>query len=183
MMAHSVKTRAGIMAIVLGAVFLLPVAYGAKSQSRGVRLSWPNKKGVYVANSSKTIPAFPRTVSGYRSENDKDFWGNTFKSTGSLRVFEGQAWETIYEFPNTMNGCSAGIFMIRWRSANPDVRIATNVGYSTDVTSGTTRVGGFGYMSGTNCEQPLFKFSGVRNSNGSNLADVYYELKFWQAAP
>jgi hypothetical protein len=35
----------------------------------------------------------------------------------------------------------------------------------------------YGYMYGTNCDQPLFKVT------ESTLVDVYYELKFWQAAP
>jgi len=45
------------------------------------------------------------------------------------------------------------------------------------------KIGSFGYMSGTNCEQPMFKFSGAVNGDKSTLVDVYYELKFWQAAP
>ena len=80
-----------------------------------------------------------------------------------------------------MNHCSDGVFMIRWRSANPNVRTATNIGYSTDVLSGTAKTGAFGYMYGTNCEEPLFKFASAGDS--STLEDIYYELKFWRAAP
>lgn len=36
-------------------------------------------------------------------------------------------------------------------------------------------------LSGTNCDQPMFKFADSRN--GDTLVDIYYELKFWQAAP
>jgi hypothetical protein len=82
-----------------------------------------------------------------------------------------------------MNGCSNGVFMIRWRSSNPDVRIASNLGYSMEVSSATTKIGAFGYMQGTNCEEPLFKLVSVGNGNQSTLTDLYYELKFWQAAP
>ena len=70
--------------------------------------------------------------------------------------------------------------MIRWRSSDPTVLVQSSVRYSKDIT-GTMKAGRFGYMSGTNCEQPMFKFGSARN--GDTLVDVYYELKFWQAAP
>jgi hypothetical protein len=38
-------------------------------------------------------------------------------------------------------------------------------------------------MSGSNCEQPMFKFAGTVKGNKSTLVDIFYELKFWQAAP
>ncbi len=95
-------------------------------------VSWPSERdtdGVYVATSSETIPTFPLTLSGYRSENGRDFWGKRFVTKGTLRIFEGRGWEVIPDFPLTMNGCSAGVFMIRWRSANPDVQVAGALGY------------------------------------------------------
>ena len=75
--------------------------------------------------------------------------------------------------------------MIRWRSGSRDIRVASTLGYY-DLTVGPgvkPKVGSFGYMYGTNCEQPMFKLSGASDGNDSKLADVYYELKFWQAAP
>jgi hypothetical protein len=168
---------------------LLPL--GAKSQNQ-VPLPWPKKQGVYVATSSEAIPPFPHALSGYRSEVGKDFWGKPFVSRGSVRLFEGQNWEGIPKFPNTMNGCSAGVFMVRWRSADPGIPVQSSVRYS-PTTSGEARTGTFGHMSGTNCEQPMFKFTEtldrnkypalVRGHRVSYLVDVYYELKFWQAAP
>lgn len=178
-MVQNAKIRRGIVIGLLGAVFLLSVALSGTSLPRRTRLSWPRKEGVYIAKSSETIPAFPRTLSGYRSEQNKDFWGNAFESTGTIRVFGSQGWTAIPDFPNTMNHCSAGVFMIRWRSANLSNQIASTYGYSADVLSAPTRIGSFGYMYGTNCEEPLFKFVGPAN----NLDDIYYELKFWQAAP
>ena len=145
--------------------------------------SWPKNQGVYIASSSETIPIFPRALSGYRSESNKDFWGETFASRGTLRIFDSNGWEGIPDFPSTMNGCSAGVFMIRWRSAHPNVCIASTLGYSTDVTYGKPKTGSFGYMYGNNCEQPLFRFADPHDSNETNLVDIYYELKFWQAAP
>jgi len=144
---------------------------------RSVRPPWPEETGAYVAASSETIPDFPDVLSGYRSENNKDFWGNAFACRGTIRVFDGNSWEGIRDFPNTMNGCSAGVFMIRWRSSSPDLPVSTTLGYAADTTYGEIKTGSFGYIYGTNCDQPLFKVI------GASLVDVYYELKFWHAAP
>ena len=182
-MLQSIKGRTRMAVAISSSLLILVAISSVGISSPRPRASWPKKLGVYISESSEAIPSFPRLLNGFRSQNGRDFWGRSFESTGSIRVFEGNGWDGIPDFPNTMNHCSDGIFMIRWRSANPDVRIATTIGYSADVTSGPTRIGSFGYMSGTNCEEPLFKFSGVRNNNESNLADIYYELKFWQAAP
>jgi hypothetical protein len=180
--------RAKLPIVIAGlvvALFALPLALSAKTVARP---SWPKKLGVYIASSSETIPLFPRALSGYRSEDNTDFWGHTFATKGSIRIFEGGGWTGIPDFPATMNGCSAGVFMIRWRSANPDVRISSVLSsYLGDgrpyMVSGRAKTGDFGYMHGINCEQPMFKFVGAPNHNQSTLVDIYYELKFWQAAP
>jgi hypothetical protein len=164
----------------LAAACLLLCAQGQRNLQRPL---WPTKNGEYIARSSGQIPPFPRTLAGYRSEGGKDFWGKPFPVRGTLRVFQGNDWEGLPDFPNTMNGCSAGVFMIRWRLSDPEVRVASNVRFSSKVSNGTPRTAAFGYMSGTNCEQPMFKFAGTVNKNASTLVDVYYELKFWQAAP
>ena len=39
----------------------------------------------------------------------------------------------------------------------PNVGVQSSVRYSSSVPSGTSKTGVFGYMSGTNCEQPMFK--------------------------
>jgi hypothetical protein len=137
---------------------------------------------VYIAKSSETIPDFPRVLSGYRTENNKDFWDKPFACRGTLRIFSENGWTEIPDFPNSGNNCGAGMFMIRWRSGNPDVRVASTMAYEKDYIS-TSKTGAFGYMYGTNCEQPWFKFSVTLNHDESNLVDIYYELKFWQAAP
>jgi len=179
-MFQSARTRFGIAVFFLvTALFLL----GAEGQRSVARPVWPKSKGEYIATSSERIPLFPRTLSGYRSENDKDFWNKPFPSRGSVRVFGGRDWQGLQNFPNTMNGCAAGAFMIRWRLSDPEVRVESSVRFSGKDTSATTKSGSFGYMSGSNCEQPMFKFIGTVNGNSSTLVDVYYELKFWQAAP
>lgn len=169
---------AGLVSILL--VPLLTFVSGISSAS-SARPLWPKNRGVFVATSSETIPLFPRALSGYRFQNNKDYWNHPFESSGSIRVFKDNGWTEIPDFPHTMNHCSDGVFMIRWRSSDPDVRVATNIGYSTDVPSATAKIATFGYMYGTNCEEPLFKFAGA--GNNSTLADIYYELKFWRAAP
>jgi hypothetical protein len=154
----------------------------AMSQRGPARPTWPKQAGAYIATSSEAIPAFPKQLSGYRSEDGKDFWGKPFSVTGTMRVFQGNGWLGIPNFPSTMNGCSSGFFMIRWRSAYPDVPVQSSVRYSATVTGrGDIKTGGFGYMSGTNCEQPMFNFGDARGRNGATLVDVHYELKFWQA--
>lgn len=152
---------------------------------RTARPAWPKQHGAYIADSSEAIPLFPNTLDGFRSKDDKDFWGKPFSTKGTIRVFQGKDWEGIWKFPNTMNGCSSGVFMIRWRSAYPDVRVQTSAVNNAAVASRfATKPGAFGYMSGTNCDQPMFKFAEALNrSKGTTLVDIYYELKFWQAAP
>jgi hypothetical protein len=176
---HLTKTCFGIaLSILLSTSLFL----GAQAEKGSVRPVWPKRVGEYIATSSEEIPPFPRTLSGYRSEVGQDFWGKPFPSRGTLRVFQGEDWQGLQNFPNTMNGCSSGVFMIRWRSSNPEVRVLSSVRYSRKV-GDSLKSGNFGYMSGTNCEQPMFKFADTINKNASTLVDVYYELKFWQAAP
>jgi hypothetical protein len=143
---------------------------------------WPSEKGEYIASSSDGIPPFPQQVSEYAYEaGDKDFWGHPFHVRGTQRIFVGNGWEGIYRFPNTMNGCDAGVFMIRWRSANPNVHVESSLRELSEDNSATTKTGGFGYMYGTNCQQPMFKIASA--SDGATLVDIHYELKFWRAAP
>jgi hypothetical protein len=154
------------------------------SQRSTVPPSWPKQAGTYISSSSEAIPAFPQELSGYRSEDGKDFWGKPFSIKGTIRVFQGNGWQGISKFPSTMNGCSAGVFMIRWRSSDPNVRLQSSV-RSSAIVAGRADIltGSFGYMSGTNCEQPMFNFGDRPASDHSTLVDIYYELKFWQAAP
>ncbi len=177
------RKKAWVSFAALLATALVPLSL--TSQQRPARPAWPKQAGAYIATSSEAIPAFPRELSGFRSEDGKDFWGKSFSLTGTVRVFQGNGWLGIPSFPSTMNGCSSGFFMIRWRSDSPDVPVQSSVRFSAAVAGrGDIKTGGFGYMSGTNCEQPMFNFGNERNrSNGATLTDVHYELKFWQAAP
>jgi len=74
--------------------------------------------------------------------------------------------------------------MLRWRSANPAVRISTGIANNTyDQGISEVKTGAYGYMYGSNCDQPYFKFANTTSGNESTLVDIYYEIKFWQAAP
>jgi|SRR5882724_3441521 len=176
------KVRLLARAYLFLTIFLLFDAFSVQSQRRTNRVGWPKTKGFYVANSSETIPLFPRTLNGYRLlGNNRSYWDKPFNLKGSTRVFEGNGWEPLPNFPLTMNHCSDGVFMIRWRSANPKVRIATALGYHYTGVIYASKTGTFGYMQGTNCEEPLFKFASGNDT--STLVDIYYDLQFWQAAP
>jgi len=159
------------------------IAWGSLATAVAIAApGWPIQQGAYVTTLSESIPLFPQRLSGYRSEVGQDFWGKPFPSRGSMRIFQGQDWRGIPEFPNSMNGCSSGLFMIRWRSADPETRVQSSARYNEEF-GGAVKTGTFGYMSGTNCEKPMFKFGNTVNKYGPNLVDIYYELKFWQAAP
>ena len=163
------RLRLGFVAVLISAV--IPLA--AWSQQRPGQLTWPKQMGAFTAASSKATPAFPHDLSGYRSEDGTDFWGKPFSATGTLRIFQGKGWQGIPKFPDTMNGCSSGVFMIRWRSASPDLPVQSSLRYSAAAArSRGIRTGAFGYISGTNCEQPMFNFGDSARPNGATLADI-----------
>jgi hypothetical protein len=172
------KTRIHFAVSLLAA--LIPLS--ATSQQTG-RPSWPKKMGVYISTSSDATPLFPDELSGYRSEDGKDFWNKPFPVRGTIRIFQGKGWQEIPQFPNTMNGCSSGVFMIRWRSSDASFHVQSSTGNSSAVASQGAQTGAFGYMSASNCEQPMFTFGDKPAQDGNTLVDIYYELKFWQAAP
>ena len=174
--------RISIVASMIAVAFASPFV----SAQRG-RPAWPKaREGVYIATSSQTIPPFPRVLPGYRPTSNTDYWGERLPPNilqGSVRVGQSGEWEEIYQFPMSMNGCSAGTFTLRWRSADPKIRIESALGYHYTGVIFARKTGVFGYMQGHNCEEPMFKFGGTTYAGGSNIVDVYYEVKFWRAAP
>src|SRR5438034_2411043 len=106
--------RASRLGIILS--MLLTTVLDFEAQSKSPNTVWPTQQGAYTAAASESIPPFPNRLSGYRSKSGQDFWGKPFRSRGTIRIFQGEGWQGIPDFPNTMNGCSAGVFMIRWRS-------------------------------------------------------------------
>ena len=147
---------------------------------------WGSGDGAFPIAAQAPLPEFPEKLAGYRYRYGLDFWGNPYDELGRVRVFSGSDWTEIYPaFPKTMNGCSNGKYMIRWRSLNPDVLIESATGYHGDVRvrGSVAKPATQGIMQGHNCSEPLFKFSKTKNGNKSTLADVVYEIKFWRAAP
>lgn len=189
MIASDMKMRLLLMrkqlalAVIALSVVVLPSVITAQHRTGSL---WPKKFGVFTATSSGSIPAFPRAWSGYRPlRAGFNYWGEHFESSGVIRI--GGEWSGIPDFPVTMNHCSDGVFMIRWRAASSDLRIASmlasqdiNLNYMSDK---SVKVGSYGYLYGFNCVQPAFKLSRAVNGNSSNIADIYYEVRFWQAAP
>lgn len=168
--------------ILIAVIFVASVSVFGQKQ-------WTKNDGVNIAASSAAIPAFPDSLNGFRPAGaGKDYWDNllskhneNFKIKGKVRVFEGEGWTEIYDFPHTMNNCSNGLFMVRWRTANPHINIESTVNFLPENAS-KGKKGKFGYMYGTNCEEPLFRLPD-NNDNESILVDIYYEVKFWQTAP
>jgi hypothetical protein len=153
------------------------------SKNQELLARWTEISNVNITASGEKTPDFPVTFPQYRSaENNKDYWNTPFSWNGTIRIFEGQDWTEIGDFPHTMNHCSDGVFMMRWRSANPDVSIETAVAYSSENIV-KSKIGKSGFMYGNNCEQPMFKFADTINNNESNLVDIYYEIMFWKASP
>lgn len=105
-------------------------------------------------------------------------------------MFEGDAPQSITdcssnaggcsEFPDTQNSCGKGLFILRWRTDNPDVSIASSTEFGRTVPS-AQKAGKKGYIIGSNCHRPLFGFGKVEGRNGSNLVDVTYEVRFWKS--
>ncbi|HEY1471815.1 MAG TPA: hypothetical protein VGF61_22440 [Candidatus Acidoferrum sp.] len=119
------------------------------AKSTPARPSWPQKSGVYTASSGEAIPAFPSELRGYRYRGWKGLLEKPFSEKGTIRVFQGGGWQGITQFPATMNGCSSGVFMIRWRSAHADTTVESSLrSYNAVVAVYTKPAQGFGYMSG-----------------------------------
>jgi hypothetical protein len=143
---------------------------------------WPQSMGEFSATSRDGIPSFPSDLSGFRTEKGKDFEGNLYPTRGTISVERGSNWKGLKHFPRTRHGCSAGVFMLRWRLSDPVIRVYSTIDNPKKSTANVA-TGSFGYMYGSVCDKPEFKFASARKPNWSNLVDIYYELKFWEATP
>jgi hypothetical protein len=73
----------------------------------------------------------------------------------------------------TMNGCSVGVFMIRWRSSDTSFHVQSSARYSGTAGSPEIKTGAFGYISGTNCEQPMFSRAQMAlSTTGNNFSAI-----------
>ena len=139
---------------------------------------WPTRdfysaRAVAVSTRS-AIPQFPVSIPEFYRVPGRDFWNKSVSERGQVRTFGNGEWQSIHEFPNTMNGCHNGVFLLRWRSSNGPVLSA--VGWSKNAEFKANKPASYGYMYGTNCQMPLF--NSVRNNHINN---VIYEIFFYQA--
>lgn len=128
--------------------------------------SWPTELGAYRTSSSAGIPPFPERLEGYKPSGGPE--------SGVMRVFKGQEWKSLPNVEAAHNGCSHSIWMVRWRSANTITVLTTSEGRDAGEST-------HGYMLGSRCNQPNFKFGATDGS--STLVDVFYEIQHWNAAP
>lgn len=135
--------------------------------------SWPSDLGTYRTSSSAGIPAFPKRLEGFRPRGDAQ--------SGIIRVFEGKGWTGIHEFEVGANGCSHSLMMVRWRSANAITIQTSTAGSHIDESAPDAPASTHGYMFGSRCDQPAFKFG--KTEGTSTLVDVFYEVQHWDAAP
>ena len=150
--------------------------------SADARPPWPRRMGEFSATSRNRIPSFPLALSGYRSEAGKDFEGKFYPTRGFIRVENGSEWKGLRHFPRTKNGCSSGLFMLRWRLSDPAIHVYSTIDNPRKSTANVA-TGSYGYMYGSVCDKPEFKFASASKPNWSNLVDVFYEVKFWEATP
>ena len=150
--------------------------------SETARPTWPDRMGEFSARSRASIPYFPVALSGYRSEANKVFRGKSYLTRGSIRVEDGDDWRGLKHFPRARNGCSSGLFMLRWRLSDPAIKVYSTID-NPDKSPAKVATGTYGYMYGSVCDKPQFKFAKATKPNWSKHVDVFYESKFWQATP
>jgi len=145
------------------------------------------------------VPSFPTKI--------KDYVLDRTVENESIRLFEGESWRpflTPYRAGNSLS-CKPAIWVIRWRSQNPSVKVdisgtsgGFDVGNPTDsfgepITDGNFNeetdwvafyepeefiTGSAGYSAAPSCSQPVFRW----NSNpagDANLADISFEYQIW----
>jgi serine/threonine protein kinase len=138
---------------------------------------WPALVDTLVAKATgSSVPAFPTSVQGYTLARSKTAITRTFVQSLS-------DWDTVFDFPVTMNGCAQHRFFIRWRALDTNATVnATFVSSDTPPLVEKTPVSGaVGWMSGNGCGQPGFHMA-FEESGGGNLTDVAVTYKVWSAS-
>ncbi len=144
--------------------------------------AWPKEQGVYTAATAKQIPGFPTKLVGFQPRTGEDYFGETFASTGMVTVGEDDDWEFIEDFPYSGIDCIAGVYTLRWQLSDPAVKIQTTIENPGNKPPPPMATGSFGYMYGSSCTQPRFRFVSSTGKNKANSADVSYEVRFWKTA-
>ena len=142
------------------------------------------KQSMLAVDYQNELPNFPTGVVDYEFQNSV-----TVDSYAGFRLFYPDDWRPLPELSDDIpaNNCEQTFWVLRWRSANSDVVFSTADGFidmgEQYVSKDNIKEGGAGYIQGFACDRPFFKFKKTLNGNKSNLADIYYELQFWQYKP
>ncbi len=144
--------------------------------------SWPKEQGVYTAITFEKVPAFPVKLAGYRALDGEDFFGEDVQLSGVMTVDDGAGWQMIDEFPSSSIDCIAGAYMVRWQVSDPYVTVQSAIDNPRDTPPPPIKTGSFGYMYGSSCTEPRFKFAASKGKTKAESVDIKYELKFWKTA-
>lgn len=134
------------------------------------------------------LPELPEEIPGYIRYEGVDSAGlSGTVRTGEIRVFQSESKpEVIWDFSTRMNNCLSTIWVLRWKSTNPDVLIKVSHeidSYGVPLISGlnpwNAPAAAAGIMSNSACLQPGFVFGGSLNGNPSNLVDVALEWSYF----
>lgn len=146
---------------------------------------WNTEIGIHASNNIADLPEFPTKLKGFQpTKEGTDYFGDKIEQEGTVRVMAGE-WQGIEKFPASMNDCSQGMYMLRWRTSNEQAQVDSGSSYMVEGLNekdATIVTGNSGYITGTNCEQPFFRFKPA-DSNSGNMVDVSYKLMFWKIAP
>lgn len=117
---------------------------------------------------------------------DLDHWTLHAQWSDQPRAFVGERTTVVgpdasdLGFPVSMNGCSSGRFLVRWRALDGlDVQ-ATQV--DVEGTVGKTVTGASGWMDLDACSAPAFSLAAAF-PDGGNLEDVTVEVQQYFPAP
>lgn len=151
------------------------------------------------------VPPFPSAI--------KDYALTRTVEVDSIRIFEGDKWRpflTEYRAGNTMS-CEPQIWVVRWRSNNPDVKVRmseTHGGfdagdptdlYGDPITNGDFNeetdwvaffqpekgewtTGNAGYIAAPSCSQPVMQWDS-NPASSANLTDINFEYQLWEYKP
>lgn len=125
---------------------------------------------------TKQVPEFPRKVRGFQLD------GTSVQT--ETRLFEPEGWKALIPLDRGLAGhCDSWMWVVRWRSRNPDVVVASGLldtALPPPYSPLRMTKGGAGYMTGSACVSPGLRFDSTLNGNASNLVDIDYEYQVWR---
>ena len=129
----------------------------------------------------ESTPAFPESIANYELTQ--------VSNSQSIRIFQEDGWVVpIPELDPVSDGgasmsCEPQIWVLRWRSDNPDVTIQVSTGITDFGYSRVSKIftGGAGYLASPTCQVPAFKFG--KSDIGATLVEVNFEYEIWSYKP